>query len=82
LEIQEDVTRQLAEALATCLGARGAAALLDSEHTCMTLRGSKPRGSRIVTSHFTGEFAARPDLRSEFLKLIGRDEPEPEATSE
>ena len=72
LELQETITRQLAEALVTHLGARGAASVLESEHTCMTLRGVKPRGSRIATSHFTGVFASRADLRSEFLRLIGR----------
>jgi len=72
LEVQETITRQLAEALVKHLGAKGAASVLESEQTCMTLRGVKPRGSRIVTSHFTGVFASRADLRSEFLRLIGR----------
>jgi GTP cyclohydrolase I len=72
LEVQETITRQVVEALMSRLGARGAAAVLESEQTCMTLRGVKRRGSRILTSHFAGELSARPDLRSDFLRSIGR----------
>ena len=72
LEVQETVTRQVAESLVQQLKAKGAAALLESEQTCMTLRGVKRRGSRTLTSYFAGEFASRADLRSEFLRSIGK----------
>jgi GTP cyclohydrolase I len=72
LEVQETVTKRVAEALMTHLGVKGAASVLESEQTCMTLRGVKRRGTRIVTSHFAGKFASRADLRSEFLRSIGR----------
>jgi GTP cyclohydrolase I len=72
LEVQETVTRQVAEALVTRLGAKGAAVVLESEHTCMTVRGVKRRGTRIVTTHFAGAFNAEADLRHDFLRLIGK----------
>jgi len=74
LEVQETVTRQVADALVAHLQVRGAACVLESEQACMTLRGVKRRGSRIVTSHFAGQFAARYELRNEFLRSIGKFE--------
>jgi GTP cyclohydrolase IA len=71
LEVQENVTKQVVEALMAHLGVKGAAAFLESEQTCMTLRGVKRLGTRIVTSHFAGVFASRADLRSEFLGSVG-----------
>jgi GTP cyclohydrolase I len=71
LEVQETVTKQVAEALMTYLGVKGAATVLESEQTCMTLRGVKRLGARVVTSHFAGAFASRADLRSEFLRSVG-----------
>ena len=71
LEVQETVTMRVAEALMTHLGVKGAATVLESEQTCMTLRGVKRLGTRIVTSHFAGAFESRADLRSEFLRSIG-----------
>lgn len=70
LEVQETITRQVAEGLVAYLGAKGAAAVLESEHTCMTVRGVKRRGTRIVTTHFAGEFGTRADLRRDFLRLV------------
>lgn len=70
LEVQETITRQVAEGLVDYLDAKGAAAVLESEQTCMTVRGVKRRGTRIVTTHFSGVFGSRADLRSDFLRLV------------
>jgi GTP cyclohydrolase I len=72
LEVQETITRQVADALLAHLQVRGAACVLESEQACVSLRGVKRRGSRIVTSHFAGQFATRGELRSEFLRSIGK----------
>jgi GTP cyclohydrolase I len=72
LEVQEAITREIAEALVKHLGAKGSAAVLESEQSCMTVRGVKRRGSRIVTTHFSGVLASRADLRRDFLRLIGK----------
>ena len=72
LELQETVTRQVAEALVHHLGVRGAACVLESEQPCLTLRGVKRRGTRILTSHFAGDLASRKDLRADFLRSIGK----------
>lgn len=70
LEVQETITRQVAEGLVGYLDAKGAAAVLESEQTCMTVRGVKRRGTRIVTTHFSGVFGSRADLRRDFLRLV------------
>ena len=70
LEVQETITRQVAEGLVKYLEAKGAAAVLESEQTCMTVRGVKRRGTRIVTTHFSGVFGSQADLRRDFLRLI------------
>lgn len=72
LEIQETVTRQIAEALMEHLDAAGAAVVLDSDQTCMTARGVERTGARTVSQHFSGKFAEDADLRADLLKTIGR----------
>jgi len=67
LEIQETVTRQIAEALDEHLGALGSAVVLDTDQTCMTTRGVSREGARTVTQHFSGLFAEKGELRSELL---------------
>ncbi len=70
LEIQETVTRQVAEALTKHLGAKGAAVALETDQLCMTLRHPERKGTRTVTQHFTGAFARKSELRLEFLKSL------------
>jgi GTP cyclohydrolase I len=70
LEIQETVTRQIAEALTRHLKAQGAAVALETDQLCMTMRHSDRKGTRTITQHFTGSFARRSKLRLEFLKSL------------
>jgi GTP cyclohydrolase I len=72
LEVQETITRQVAESLIAHLGAKGAAVVLESEQTCMTVRGVKRRGTRIITTNFAGLFNTQAELRRDFLRLIGK----------
>jgi len=74
LEVQETITHQVAEALMDHLGAKGAAAVLESEQTCMTVRGVKRRGTRIITTHFAGTLSTQPDLRRDFLRLVEKSD--------
>lgn len=71
LQLQERLTRQIAETVQAALGPRGTAVRMEAEHLCMTIRGARKRGSRVVTTAYTGAFAASPALRSEFLRLTG-----------
>jgi GTP cyclohydrolase I len=70
LEIQETVTRQIAEALMTHLKADGAAVALETDQLCVTMRHPDRKGTRTVTQHFEGAFAKKSALRLEFLKSL------------
>ncbi len=64
LTLQERITHQIAEALMEHLGARGAGVVLEAEQLCLALPGDKHEQSRVTTSAFLGEAAARPELRA------------------
>jgi GTP cyclohydrolase I len=69
-QVQERLTKQVADWLQDQLDPKGVGVVIEAEHTCMTLRGVKATGSSTVTSTLLGTF--RSDLRSrqEFLAAI------------
>ena len=71
LQLQERLTRQVVDALARALRPRGAVCAMDAEHLCMTLRGMRKKGVRVVTFAGTGVFRSSPALRADFLRLVG-----------
>ena len=75
LTLQERATCQIAEALHTHLGAKGAGCVIEAEQLCLALPGEKHDASGVVTSAFVGQMRERPDLKSRLLeaaKLGGR----------
>jgi GTP cyclohydrolase IA len=70
-QTQERLTKQIADCLATRLRPRGAGVVLEAEHTCMTLRGVRARGSTTVTSALLGTLRADAGSRAEFFALAG-----------
>ena len=70
LTLQEEIAREVADALVRELGAAGAACVLDAEQGCMTMRGAKRRGSRTVTSAFRGRLERDARLQRRFLEAI------------
>jgi GTP cyclohydrolase I len=68
-QTQERLTQEIAEQLEQRLQPRGVGVVLDTEHTCMTLRGAQARGSRTLTSAMVGELRKNPATRAEFLTL-------------
>lgn len=71
LQLQERLTTQIADTILEALHPRGVAVILEAEHLCMTMRGIKKPGSKMVTSAMRGLFRQRAATRSEFLTLIG-----------
>ncbi len=71
LQLQERLTRQVVESLDRALRPRGAACRMEAEHLCMTVRGARARGTRVVTAAYAGAFRTHPALRAEFLRLSG-----------
>jgi len=70
LQIQERLTRQIAETLGKGLDPQGVAVIIEAEHLCMILRGVRKRESRIVTTCFTGCFETNEKLRSSLIDMI------------
>jgi len=72
LQIQERLTGDIASAIDRALDPGGVAVVLVAEHGCMTSRGIRAHGSRMVTRRMLGAFRDDAALRAEFLSSIGR----------
>jgi len=70
LQIQEQLTNQVAEALNTALAPRGVGVVVQARHLCMEMRGVETPGGRMITSCMLGTFRRDPRTRSEFLDLV------------
>jgi len=70
LQIQEHLNGDIAATLEKALAPRAVLVVLDAEHTCMTLRGVRKDGSRLLTYAATGEWASDIAARGEILDLL------------
>ncbi|MCF9046227.1 GTP cyclohydrolase I FolE [Acinetobacter nectaris] len=70
LQIQENLTQQIAEAIEKITGARGVAVVIDSAHMCMMMRGVGKQNSTTRTVSFVGEFKTNTETRREFLSAV------------
>ncbi|MFW2178046.1 MULTISPECIES: GTP cyclohydrolase I FolE [unclassified Moraxella] len=70
LQIQENLTKQVAQAVMDMTGARGAAVVMDAAHMCMMMRGVMKQNSTTRSISLLGEFKDNAQARSEFLMAI------------
>jgi GTP cyclohydrolase IA len=70
LQLQERLTRQIAEALNEVLEPKGVAVVVEARHLCMEMRGVEKQDSDTLTSCMLGAFRDDARTRSEFLELI------------
>jgi GTP cyclohydrolase I len=69
-QLQERLTSQVAETIMDSVKPDGVAVVIEAEHLCMTMRGVRKPGSRMVTSAMRGQFKKSDVTRSEFLALV------------
>jgi GTP cyclohydrolase IA len=70
LQIQENLTTQIAESLMNCLQPSGVAVVVEAKHLCMMMRGVEKQNSIMKTSCLLGTFKDDARTRSEFLSLL------------
>lgn len=72
LQIQEQLTTQIADAIQTATGAAGVGVVIEAQHFCMMMRGVQKQNSWTITSMMLGAFRDNDRTRQEFLQLITR----------
>ncbi len=70
LQIQENMTKQIADAIMHATGAAGVGVVIEAKHMCMMMRGVEKQNSSMKTSMMLGSFRKSQATRSEFLALI------------
>ncbi|MGC3871903.1 GTP cyclohydrolase I FolE [Halomonas sp. GXIMD04776] len=70
LQIQEDLTRQIADAVQEVTNARGVAVVIEARHMCMMMRGVEKQNSSMTSSVMLGSFRGNQATRQEFLMLV------------
>jgi len=70
LQIQENLTKQIAEAIQEVTGASGIGVIIEAQHMCMMMRGVEKQNSKMKTSVMLGSFRDNQITRMEFLSLI------------
>lgn len=73
LQIQERLTRQIADYLMEHVEPTGVGVILEAEHLCMSMRGARRPGHSTQTSALLGTFRDEAGVRSEFLSLVRRN---------
>ena len=70
LQIQENMTKEIAEALQEVTGALGVGVVIEAQHMCMMMRGVEKQNAMMKTSMMLGSFRSNPATRAEFLSLV------------
>lgn len=70
LQIQENLTRQIADTLMAKLNAKGVAIIIEAKHLCMMMRGVEKQQATMKTSVMLGLFQQNIRIRAEFFNLV------------
>jgi len=70
LQVQEKLTKQVAETLLQVTQARGVGVIIEAQHLCMMMRGVEKQNSTMTTSVMLGNFRQDDRTRAEFLSLV------------
>ena len=69
-QIQERMTKQVADSIENTLETDGVGVVITAEHSCLSFRGIKKHGSTMITSAMNGNFRTDAKTRSEFMSII------------
>ncbi len=72
LQLQEQLTAQVADALMVELDCKGAIVYMEAEHMCMTMRGVQKPGAKTATLACRGAFIENPGLEARFFRMLDR----------
>ncbi|RKU06419.1 GTP cyclohydrolase I FolE [Candidatus Poribacteria bacterium] len=70
LQVQERLTREIAEALETVLDPTGVGVVMEAQHMCMMARGVEKQASKMTTNAMLGTFREDSSTRAEFLRCV------------
>lgn len=70
LQIQENLSKEIAEAIQSVTNAAGVSVIIEAKHMCMMMRGVEKQNSVMRTSVMLGEFRDSPATRMEFMSLL------------
>jgi GTP cyclohydrolase I len=70
LQIQENLSKEIAEAIQSVTNAAGVSVIIEAKHMCMMMRGVQKQNSVMRTSVMLGEFRDSPSTRMEFMSLL------------
>jgi GTP cyclohydrolase I len=70
MQIQEQLTTEIAETVQSVTGAEGVGVIIEAKHMCMMMRGVEKQNSSMKTSSMLGTFRTNPTTRAEFLSLV------------
>ncbi len=70
LQIQENMTKEIADAIMSMTGAKGVGVVIEAKHMCMMMRCVEKQNGSMKTSMMLGTFRSKPETRSEFLSLL------------
>lgn len=72
LQVQEELTRQIADVILSVTQASGVGVIIEAQHLCMMMRGVEKQQASTVTSVMLGDFRNNATTRAEFLHMIKR----------
>lgn len=72
LQIQENMTKEIAEAIQNVTGAAGVGVVIEAQHMCMMMRGVEKQNASMKTSMMLGSFRTNPATRAEFMSLVNK----------
>lgn len=73
LQVQERLTRQIAEAIMKLISPKGVGVMIEASHMCMVMRGVEKAGSSTISTTLLGNFESDRQIRKEFFQMVNNN---------